>query len=190
MSSVQNPLTIPVNSHSLPPCFRGLGFGFRGEMHDGWHFRGASATLPRRSVFRGMFSAHPIMTLNMHKRFRGASAKRLSILTSARPSAVLPRLHFQLPRRYWSRRLWKSEGNLVLGGFDRCCGNLKQKTNFSIHCLSPENEGLNPFPHRILQRYEKVCALKQLATCLPQILQTFSVILAIASVQLDTDGFV
>ena len=44
LSSVQNPLTIPVNSlpPELPPCFRGLGFGFRGEMCDGWHFHGAS----------------------------------------------------------------------------------------------------------------------------------------------------
>ena len=61
---------------------------------------GTSVELPRRSVFRGMFSAHPIMILIVHKRVRGASAKGLSILSSARPSAVLPRLQFQLPRRY------------------------------------------------------------------------------------------
>ena len=64
-----------------------------------------TSTELRRSI-RGMFSAHPIMILNMHKRFSGASPKGLSILTSARPSAVLPRLQFQLPRRYCSKRFW------------------------------------------------------------------------------------
>ena len=77
MSSVQKPLTIPVYSHSLPPkfppCFRGLGFGFRGDM---------------------CVCAHPIVILYMHKRFRGASANGLRILASAGPSAALPRLSF------------------------------------------------------------------------------------------------
>ena len=110
LSSVQNPLTIPVNSlpPELPPCFRGLGFGFRGEMCDGWHFRGASATIRLEGYV--LCASYSIRSLNMHKRFRGASAKGLSILTSAkpsaRPSAVLPRLQFQLPRRCCGRQLW------------------------------------------------------------------------------------
>jgi hypothetical protein len=117
LSSVQNPLTIPVNSHSLSfssarasAMLPRLGFGFRGEVCDGWHFRGASATIRLQGY---VLCALPIMTLIMHKRFRGASAKGLSILSSARPSAVLPRLQFQLPRRYCRLNLSMSLGYLV-----------------------------------------------------------------------------
>ena len=108
LSSVQNLLTIPVKSHSLrpnlPPCFRGLGFGFRGEMCDGWHFHGAFATI--------RLHGHPVMTLDMHRRFRGASANGLSIPTSARPSATAVSASAKA----------STLANLVLGlgGFDRC----------------------------------------------------------------------
>ena len=48
-----------VNSHSLPPelppCR--LGFGFRSEMCDDWHFRGASKTI---SLEGYMFSVHHV----------------------------------------------------------------------------------------------------------------------------------
>ena len=49
MSGVQNPRTIPVNSHSLPPKLsricRGVGFGFRGCISLDFLFRGTSATV-------------------------------------------------------------------------------------------------------------------------------------------------
>ena len=60
---VQNPLTIPVYSHSLPRkvphIFRGVGFGFHGCICVDFLFRGASATVLFTLKFITLFFTCP-----------------------------------------------------------------------------------------------------------------------------------